>query len=297
MNKLPISRNEGLIFDIQTIKNLRLLGIVGYLSGTLPLSTQQNNFLGVPLRLLFEELLYVVVHHSEYYIVPDDVMFQGLYASLTNNDLQQIRQFAEKEHNQRLETKKKEFQAKMSQLRTNGKKIPDSAMIYNTEKEPVFHEIKNTSSHLPNVNTWNDHFNQPEVQTKLLFQLLQSRPNLSHSLADYLIFSHLRKNGYFITAGLRFGGKFVAYPGDPLRYHSHLIVKPVYNGEKIELKKLVNGGRLATAVKKVYVIAGLTNKIDVDGVEPQLELDPKEFITSLEASPVKTFSFEWAGFG
>ncbi|CAH2447610.1 tRNA-splicing endonuclease subunit [Komagataella phaffii CBS 7435] len=185
----------------------------------------------------------------------------------------------------------------MSQLRTNGKKIPDSAMIYNTEKEPVFHEIKNTSSHLPNVNTWNDHFNQPEVQTKLLFQLLQSRPNLSHSLADYLIFSHLRKNGYFITAGLRFGGKFVAYPGDPLRYHSHLIVKPVYNGEKIELKKLVNGGRLATAVKKVYVIAGLTNKIDVDGVEPQLELDPKEFITSLEASPVKTFSFEWAGFG
>lgn len=87
--------------------------------------------------------------------------------------------------------------------------------------------------------------------------------------AHYAAFSLLRERGYVLMPGLRFGGVFVAYPGDPLQFHSHLVVRTVAPGERVRLLELVGSGRLATAVKKAWVLA--------------------------EAP--RAFSIEWAGFG
>ena len=39
------------------------------------------------------------------------------------------------------------------------------------------------------------------------------------------VYQDLRKRGYMITPGTRFGGDFLAYPGDPFMYHAYFVVK------------------------------------------------------------------------
>ena len=46
-------------------------------------------------------------------------------------------------------------------------------------------------------------------------------PRTLEQRARCAVFEDLHEQGYFLSTGLRFGGDFVVYPGDPLRYHSH----------------------------------------------------------------------------
>ncbi|KAG7193117.1 tRNA-splicing endonuclease subunit [Scheffersomyces spartinae] len=91
----------------------------------------------------------------------------------------------------------------------------------------------------------------------------------------YKVYSQLKENGWYLMSGFRFGGLFVAYPGDPLRFHSHLVVLPPT--PEIELISLIRGGRLASGVKKVWIL--------VDANEDNTKED------------TCMFSIEWAGFG
>lgn len=90
--------------------------------------------------------------------------------------------------------------------------------------------------------------------------------------AHYDIYRSLLERGYFISPGLKFGGDFVLYPGDPLKFHSYSIVLLNFSSTN----DLVVGGRLATGVKKNLVI-----------VDQQLLLD----------EPFRAYSIQWAGFG
>ncbi|CAA7265408.1 unnamed protein product [Cyclocybe aegerita] len=90
------------------------------------------------------------------------------------------------------------------------------------------------------------------------------------------VFKHLWKQGYFMGGGIKFGGQYLVYPGDPLRYHSHftatVIESPVASLRPMEI---VAHGRLGTATKKAHLLCGWD--------------DEKQ-----EASYI---SIEWAGFG
>ncbi|KAF3993404.1 hypothetical protein FT663_00427 [Candidozyma haemuli var. vulneris] len=97
-------------------------------------------------------------------------------------------------------------------------------------------------------------------------------------LEKYSAFKKLRNMGHYLMPGLRFGGTFVSYPGDPLRFHSHLIVKCVKPDEEVSLIDIVTGGRLATAVKKAWVLISPSEGSEEDGAG-------------------NAFSIEWAGFG
>ena len=57
---LPVINDRVLIFDIEDIKKLRNVGILGILSGTLPKAPQQNIFLGIPLQLSVNETLWLI---------------------------------------------------------------------------------------------------------------------------------------------------------------------------------------------------------------------------------------------
>ncbi|EEQ35910.1 hypothetical protein CLUG_00033 [Clavispora lusitaniae ATCC 42720] len=103
--------------------------------------------------------------------------------------------------------------------------------------------------------------------------------------AKFSAFCYLRNLDYYLMPGLRFGGVFVAYPGDPLKFHSHLIVKVLAPGQKIDLLELVTSGRLATAVKKAWVL--MDEKPQVQKKEPLLDTQGN----------TRAFSIEWAGFG
>lgn len=120
------------------------------------------------------------------------------------------------------------------------------------------------------------------------FLARQTLPEAFHT--KYSAFSHLRHLGYYMMPGLRFGGVFVAYPGDPLQFHSHLIVKVLQKNENVNLLELVTSGRLATAVKKAWVLMG---EITEENPESNSEIE----VTSLKPNPTRAYSIEWTGFG
>jgi tRNA-splicing endonuclease subunit Sen34 len=90
------------------------------------------------------------------------------------------------------------------------------------------------------------------------------------------VFKDLWKQGYFIGGGIKFGGEYLVYPGDPLRYHSHftatVIESPVASLRPMEI---VAHGRLGTATKKAHLLCGWDD----------------------EKKEVSYISIEWSGFG
>lgn len=82
----------------------------------------------------------------------------------------------------------------------------------------------------------------------------------------YLVFEDWRLHhpSYYLTSGLKFGADFVAYPGDPIDYHSQfcIICHDNHRGDKHPyIEKQI---RLANIVHKILVVAYLnesTNKV------------------------------------
>lgn len=76
--------------------------------------------------------------------------------------------------------------------------------------------------------------------------------------------------------GIRFGGDYLVYPGDPLRYHSHFVATVSESPlAKLMPMEIVAHGRLGTATKKAHLLCGWDD----------------------EKQEVSYFSIEWAGFG
>src|SRR5699024_7718701 len=82
---------------------------------------------------------------------------------------------------------------------------------------------------------------------------------------------------FYMTPGLRFGARYSVYPGDPLRFHAHFMANQYDWNEEIPILDVVSGGRLATAVKKAFLMGG--------------HQAPSE--TMLQP-PLRTISIEWA---
>ncbi|KAE8208801.1 hypothetical protein CF327_g7011 [Tilletia walkeri] len=131
-------------------------------------------------------------------------------------------------------------------------------------------------------------------------------PHTQNDRARCAVFDDLHARGYFLGTGLRFGGEFVVYPGDPLRYHSHFSTTVMAEGEDMSALDFVASGRLGTAVKKAHLICA----VDTDDVlEKGLESVEEEKDAAgkfedggrLEGRTtwgrVRYYSLTWSGFG
>ncbi|BGP13870.1 hypothetical protein JCM10213_002508 [Rhodosporidiobolus nylandii] len=99
--------------------------------------------------------------------------------------------------------------------------------------------------------------------------------------ARCMVFEDLWRRGFYMGGGLRFGGDFLVYPGDPLRYHSHFTLTVLSTPQTTIMPlDLVAYGRLATAVKKAHLLASWNAQGGNDG-EGEAEYA----------------SLEWAAFG
>ncbi|KAF8321580.1 tRNA-intron endonuclease catalytic domain-like protein [Clavulina sp. PMI_390] len=103
-----------------------------------------------------------------------------------------------------------------------------------------------------------------------------SYPSTQAERAKCAVFRDLHRQGYWMGGGLKFGGDWLVYPGDSLRYHSHFVATvfptPTSSLRPMEIVAL---GRLGTATKKSHLLCGwdeTTGKVDY-------------------------YSIEWAGFG
>ncbi|MBN1800419.1 MAG: tRNA-intron lyase [Candidatus Lokiarchaeota archaeon] len=71
----------------------------------------------------------------------------------------------------------------------------------------------------------------------------------------YIIYNDLREKGYVPRPGLKFGADFVVYKKGPGLEHSSFIVHVLPSDSKISAIDMVRAGRLATSVRKKFVIA------------------------------------------
>lgn len=308
-----------LLYDVNVVTYLRREhNIIGVLIGTLPQASQQNVFLGLPLELLPEEARWLV-EHSIAYVVHDtaehkrNFLGDGMGAEERKAYQAALRKQglgAAKESNKRADDRKK---AALKKLGTgNWNDIPDDMLKPVTSRRHKGSETKEEvvagSSEASDDDTL---FSSPADSFLAKAVLARTSSNTSsgglepygvtpttsslplpvhehtadretilpEASKSYPLYKLLHEKDYFMAPGLRFGCQYMAYPGDPLRFHSHFLCNGMEWDQEFDLLDLVGGGRLGTGVKKGFLVGG--EEVKAEG--------------GSEAKSVRAFCIEWGG--
>ncbi|MEM2110081.1 MAG: tRNA-intron lyase, partial [Candidatus Odinarchaeota archaeon] len=70
-----------------------------------------------------------------------------------------------------------------------------------------------------------------------------------------VVYLDLRRRGYVVRPGLKFGADFAVYEHGPGIDHSPFLVHVTPSSAKIPPIEMVRAGRLATTVRKKFIIA------------------------------------------
>lgn len=303
-----------LVFDIDDVVYIRRHhGICAVLTGTMPQNPTQNLFLSLPVELQADEAKLLVDKGVGY--VADELadhlaQLRASDESARTAYLQHLRQ--QRRHAQHVfDEERAKVQAKHEDKRraaaaarakpalapastASAEETPDTDLLFDSPATPEPTPITTTpripkESPLP--------FITPTTSTTLLppYPAPSSTSNSLDIVAppSYPLYKYLNSRGYFTTPGLRFGGDFSVYPGDPFRYHAHYLANSYGWDEAIPLLDLVTSGRLGTAVKKSFLF----------GAESRRELDASGGGGGAAAverdlnggGEVRVFCIEWAG--
>ena len=292
---IRISKIAGryLVFDVKDVTLLRRdHEICAILVGVTPQATNQNVFSGLPLEMAPEEAK-VLVDRGLALIEDDIAAHISQLSKLKAADrkrhvdclLQQRRALQARaaeelaERRKRSEEARRKSAGKPSKRRSAprdvegplpGHGLPDEAgdtRLSGREKAagpsatspaPILHITPSTSASLLVSGT---HHAAPSAES-----------------GRSAVVAHLNSSGFYMTPGLRFGCDFSLYPGDPFRYHAHFMARCYGWNERIDVLDLVTNGRLATRVKKGYVIAA----------------DQPGDAMSESGAGVRAFTIEWA---
>ncbi|KAH9857698.1 tRNA-intron endonuclease catalytic domain-like protein [Lenzites betulinus] len=306
--QLRVSNGKAYVWDVEDIATLRATHhVCGVLTGTLPHLSQQNVFLGVPLVLLPEEVvlliekqLAVLIDDPNAHLTPSSEALDRWNTDREASASQQIAA-AEAERTSDKATKlstsdeairkRKEREAKRAaaaraKAMAEGLPVDD---IPDISSVPAADSRSSTPSKLvtPTFNV-----TIPASSSELEWYAPQghacatlesaraagiwSYPTTSFERAKCRVFQDLWEKGNFMGGGIKFGGDFLVYPGDPLRYHSHFVATVIESPTApLMPMEVVAHGRLGTATKKSHLFC---------------EWDEK-------TQQVTYFSVEWAGFG
>jgi len=137
-------------------------------------------------------------------------------------------------------------------------------------------------------------------------------PKTTQQSANLKTFTTLSSHSYRMGLGPRFGGEYLIYPGDYLRYHAHFTSQVVRYNEYIRPMEIVAWGRLGTGTKKAGLICCVPESREMsragqDGRSGAGEGDrarvgederkDQEGVDEEEKGGVEFYSLEWANFG
>lgn len=286
-NPVRISKIAGryLVFDQGVAARLRRHhNINGLLVGTTPQQPTQNIFLGLPIELRGEEAS-ALVSAGAAFVVDDAAAHRD---ALTNGTPGASNAYVES-------LRRSKVAAQKAIAEQKAQKAADAASRH--EKDRSKAKARRTSvTGFPDGETsiFDGDVSQKQQNKKQQVDRapkLAVTPTSSDDLVPTSVYVQhtlpidevpkgplcrlLQRTGYFMTPGLRFGSQYSVYPGDPLRFHAHFMANEYGWDEPIPTLEIVEGGRLATAVKKAFVIGGQAQDAEEEG-------------------DVKTFSIEWA---
>ncbi|KAL2200625.1 hypothetical protein P885DRAFT_74457 [Corynascus similis CBS 632.67] len=307
--QVRISRVAGryLVFDIDDVVYIRRYhGICAVLTGTMPQNPTQNLFLGLPVELQAEEAKLLVDKGAAY--IADELT--NHLSQLTTMDEPTRKAYLEHLKQQRrnaqqvFDEEKARVQAKHQAKRkakpaaeapTTGiaeQEDPSSSStaLFDPPKPSPKQEKKDLA--LPGV-TPTTSFPLLTTPTTTLCSSAATDPS---SITKLPLYRYLNSRGYYTTPGLRFGGDFSVYPGDPFRYHAHYLANSYGWDEQIAMLDLVTSGRLGTAVKKSFLFgAARPAAADDGGSSDHGDGAQGSSGKGQEGKEVRVFCIEWAG--
>ena len=97
------------------------------------------------------------------------------------------------------------------------------------------------------------HKNNKEISLKTIKQICAKQ--YEDFELKYIVFKDLRDKGYIVSPGIKFGCDFAVYERGPGIDHAPFLVQILKKEELLTATNIVLAGRLATTVKKQYIIA------------------------------------------
>jgi len=282
---IRISKIAGryLVFDPAAVARLRReYNTCGNLVGTVPQQPSQNMFLGLPIELRPEEAE-SLVHRQAAHVVDDVAAHQS---ALRSGD--------RTAYIESLRRKKRSAQRVLAEV--TAKRAAEVADKYGHHRAPVQRKTpEQTPEDSDAIPLFETPSPGPSTKAKVEPQMglggvtpTTSQELVSPDADDQFrvdrvpqrpLARFLQSSGYYMTPGLRFGARYSVYPGDPLRFHAHYMANQYEWDEAIPILDIVEGGRLATAVKKAFLIGGEEpSQDDIPGSQ----------------NPMRTYSIEWA---
>ncbi|KAK2895049.1 hypothetical protein QQF64_011812 [Cirrhinus molitorella] len=241
-----------LLWKVSDMKRCRSVGVIGALVGSLARQPRQNVRLGRPLELLQEEALLLGDTNTA-------------AASLQPQDCgdEEVHSEAVRQYEAGLESSYKE----QCTLALEDKKTVMRRIM--NEKENGTDDSGNAIR--DRLNALDQSFRFP--RSAMAIQLCTARAGFSHCPEErsfhstdwpmprderldtrFCVYRDLRNKGFYLTSAGKFGGDFLVYPGDPLRFHSHFIALCISMDEELPLSDILAIARLGSNVKKTVLL-------------------------------------------
>ncbi|CAB0019389.1 unnamed protein product [Nesidiocoris tenuis] len=222
---ITLDDQKGFIWDADDWLKLRKEHrIVGNLIGSLANIPRQDVVRGMPMVLLPEEVTLLLEKNIAVLMKVSDE---------TEPDAKK------EEYKQYLEKVQKEQEEFLSKSRLVNRKIS-----YKMKQFFLGFNIKS--------NPW--------LKETMLCQGEWPYPKTAFETLKYRVFKDLWEKGLYLTNGSKFGGHFLAYPGDPLKFHAFYVVVVHLPENSISPLDLVRHARLGTHTKKTFVIASTNSE-------------------------------------
>ncbi|KZT26467.1 tRNA-intron endonuclease catalytic domain-like protein [Neolentinus lepideus HHB14362 ss-1] len=302
--QLRISNKKAYVWDVDDIATLRSKHhICGVLTGTLPHLSQQNVFLGVPLLLLPEEVvllvekeLAVLVDDPSAHHTPDPLALEKWNDERKRTVQEQIAVAGAKESKEAGRSmteaairKRREREEKRAKRKAQPQGEED--LIPQEPQAPLPPHPQSDRPSTPSssytyallISSSSSSYSWYDASQSTYATIFSAQragvwiyPSTLYERARCAVFRDLWEKGYFMGVGIKFGGDFLIYPGDPLRYHSHFVATVIESPvSTLRPMEIVAHGRLGTATKKAHLLCGWDD----------------------EKKEVSHLSIEWAGFG
>jgi tRNA-intron lyase len=284
--------NYGLIFNPDHISLLRHSNtrVCGHLIGSLANNSYQINEFGSPLLLTYEEIklldclkFFKIKCFNKYeFIHDDDNDGEKIIESIREEYKNYLEDYYKKQNLSYREKRASELSSLKEKIISGKRKsILDKINTLELKQDnnemkdfkEKMSELKNELEKLNDDNFMNqiNDLNRNDINTEIFLltpnflkkqyniidfrQYLTTTSNLDYK---FIIYKYIWSLGYYLTSNAnKFGGDYLIYNGDPCQYHSKFILLCLNEAEfkEIKLRELIHYGRIATNVKKLYLIA------------------------------------------
>ncbi|XP_041653878.1 tRNA-splicing endonuclease subunit Sen34 [Cheilinus undulatus] len=245
-----------LLWRVKDLRSVRSQGLVGALLGSLPRTPRQNLRLGRPLLLLPEEELLLSERHAAAALPPDkqDVERAEPVVQVEQLEAEQQRSYKEQSVLALGDRKSALLRAMTSSHTDPGPGPPGKGVPARLEAldRGFFFPQSALAVQLSTARAGLTHC--PESRAFLQADWPIRAQDGQHRHDRYQVFRDLRRRGFYLTSAGKFGGDFLVYPGDPLRFHAHFIAVCLPADDPVCLLDFLSVARLGSNVKKTVLL-------------------------------------------